>query len=217
MAKTVIFANGISGHPEKNQQYISDDDKIICADGGTLYALQMGLVPDILVGDFDSLPVHVLQGMKNKNIVIEQFPEKKDKTDLELALQISERFDTDEVLILTALGGRMDQYLSNILLLTRTDWKQKRIRIADGNQQGWILKGPDELILTGQKGDILSVIPISTQIDGLYLSGLEWSLTNEKIERGSTLTLSNNFKGNKATIKIKSGICLVVKIEKRGK
>jgi thiamine pyrophosphokinase len=217
MAKTVIFANGITSHPEKNKQYISSGDKIICADGGTLHALQMGLIPDILVGDFDSLPAHVLQEMKNKNIVIEQFPEKKDKTDLELALQTSERFDTDEVLILTALGGRMDQYLNNILLLTRSDWKQKRIRIADGGQQGWILKGPDELALTGQMGDILSVIPITGQIDGLYLSGLEWSLTNEKVKRGSTLTLSNRFIENKATIKIKAGICLIVQIEKKGK
>ncbi len=213
MAKTVIFANGISGHPEKNKQYISSGDKIICADGGALYALQMGLAPDILIGDFDSLPVRVLEEMKNKNIVIEQYPEKKDKTDLELALQVSERFDTDEVLVLTALGGRMDQYLNNILLLTRSDWSQKRIRIADGGQQGWILKGPDELVLTGHTGDILSVIPISGQIDGIDLKGLEWPLTNEKIKRGSSLTLSNRFIENKATIRIKSGICLIVQIE----
>ncbi len=217
MAKTVIFANGISGHPEKNKQYISTGDNIICADGGTLYALQMGLVPDILVGDFDSLPPRVLQEMRDKKVVIEHYPEKKDKTDLELALQAAERFDTDEVLILTALGGRMDQFLTNILLITRSDWKLKRIRIADGDQQGWILKGPGELVLTGQKGDTLSVIPISGQIEGLYLSGLEWTLANETVKRGSTLTLSNTFKKDKAAIKIKTGICLIVQIEKTEK
>jgi len=217
MAKTVIFANGICGFPEKNKQYISTGDRIICADGGALYALQMGLVPDILVGDFDSLPPQVLRDMKNKNVIIEQYPVKKDKTDLELALDAAARFETDEVLILTALGGRMDQYVANILLLTRSDWNIKRMWLADGDQQARILKGPDELVLTGQKGDMLSVIPLSGQIDGLYLTGVEWPLENATVAWGSTLTLSNNFQENKVTIKIKAGVCLIVRIEKEGK
>lgn len=217
MAKTVIFANGICGFPEKNKQYISAGDKIICADGGALYALQMGLVPDILVGDFDSLPPQVLLDMRNKNVIIEQYPVKKNKTDLELALEAAARFDTEEVLVLTALGGRMDQYIANILLLTRSDWNIKRMRIADGDQQGWILSGPDELALTGQKGDTLSVVPLSGQIEGLYLTGVEWPLEKAAIARGSTLTLSNTFQESKVTIKIKAGVCLIVQIEKEGK
>lgn len=217
MAKTVIFANGISAHPKKNKQYISTGDKIICADGGTLYALKMGLIPDVLVGDFDSLPSQILEEMRNKDVIIEQYPEKKDKTDLELAIIAAERFAMDEVLILTAFGGRMDLFLTNILLLTRPTWKVKKFRIADGYQQGWILKGPDKLILNGKMGDKLSVIPISGQITGLELRGLEWPIKNETVKRGSTLTLSNTFKENKAIIEINTGICVVVRIEKTEK
>jgi len=213
MPRVVIFANGISGDVEKNRRYINKGDYIVCADGGTRYALAMGLCPDLIVGDLDSLDAELLNHVQKLGIPVEKHPANKDETDLELALQAAQRFEAEEVLILTALGGRMDQFLANIMLLTRQDWSFHVLRIADGDQQGWMLTGPVKRQLTGKAGDILSIIPLSERIEHLDISGVQWPLTDAVVERGSTLTLSNVMTGKDAQVKLSRGICLLVHIK----
>lgn len=215
MPRVIIFANGISGPGEKNRRYIAEGDFIVCADGGTRYALAMGLRPDLIVGDLDSLSPELLKQVQKLGIPVEKYPAAKDESDLELALQAAQRFNTDEVLILTALGGRMDQFLANIMLLTRQKWSFRALRIADGDQQGWALTGPAEMQIDGKSGDILSIVPVSERLEQLDISGVRWPLSGALVERGSTLTLSNFMTGEKALVKFAVGICLVVHIENR--
>ncbi len=210
--KTIIFANGISANPNKNRRYLAPDDTIICADGGTLHALAMGLTPDLIVGDLDSLPEAVAAQMQAKGVEIQRHPVNKDQTDLELALQAAVQRGAEEILILTALGGRLDQTLANILLLTRPEWRGVRIRLAEGNQSVWLLRGPDSLTLRGQPGDTLSVVALSQHLRGLDLQGVKWPLNNANVSLGSTLTISNAFVEVEAKIQLAQGIALVIKL-----
>ena len=208
--KTVIFANGISADPSENRRYLAPGDTIICADGGTLHALAMGLTPHLIVGDLDSLPAPVAAEMEAKGVEIQRHPVNKDQTDLELALQLAVQRGAKEILLLTALGGRLDQTLANILLLTRPEWRGVRLRLAEGNQSAWLLRGPDSLTLHGEPGDTLSVVALSQHLRELTLQGVKWPLNKADVSLGSTLTISNAFVEVEAKIQLAQGIALAI-------
>ncbi|NOY59272.1 MAG: thiamine diphosphokinase [Calditrichaeota bacterium] len=208
--KVIIFANGICENPDGNLKYIAPGDFIICADGGTEYALQLGLTPDLVIGDLDSISAQTLQAVREKGVEIRRYPQAKDQTDLELALGEGLRHAAKEILILSAFGGRVDQFLANIFLLVRYHSKGIRLSIADGNQRMWLLQGPDEITLPGDAGDTFSLIPLSAKVSGVDLSGLEWPLENAVLEMGTTQAVSNKFKLRRVNVKIKSGTALAI-------
>jgi len=208
--KVIIFANGICENPGGSLKYIAPGDFIICADGGTEYALQLGLTPDLVIGDLDSISPQALQTVQDKGVEIRRYPQAKDKTDLELGLEEATRRAATEILVLTAFGGRVDQFLANIFLLVRYREKSIRLSIADGNQRMWLLQGPDEMMLTGDVGDLFSLIPMSDQVSGVDLSGMEWPLQDAVLELRSTRAVSNKFKLRRANVKIKSGTALAI-------
>ena len=216
MPKTIIFANGkpttdLSEIPP----LIEPGDTIICADGGAVHALAAGLTPDLIVGDLDSLPQDVQVMMRAREVEIESHSAKKDQTDLELALAAAIERGADEILLLTVLGGRLDQHLANILLLARPEWAGVRLSLAEGNQRAWLLRGPDALSLQGRPGDTLSLLPLTPEVGGLDIENVEWPLHNKTISLGSTLTISNVFQADTVTFRIKEGIVLAVQISKR--
>jgi thiamine pyrophosphokinase len=212
MSRAVIFANGLLSDPSEVRGYIYPGDLIICADGGTRHALTLGLHPDLIVGDLDSLASDMLAEMKARGVPLETYPADKDQTDLELALHAARRAGVDEVLLLTALGGRLDQTLANVLLLTRPEWASLRLNLADGRQCGTVLRDHGQLVLPGTAGDTLSLIPLTPRVTGVSLDGVRWPLTNATVELGTTKTVSNEFTSSTVTVRIGQGMALVVHI-----
>lgn len=208
--KVVVFANGICENPGGNFKYVAPGDFIICADGGTDYALQLGLTPDLVIGDLDSISAQTLQTMRDKGVEIQQHPQAKDKTDLELALDEAIRRAANEILVLTAFGGRVDQFLANIFLLVRYRKQNIRLSIADEKQRIWLLHGPDEMTIAGKTGDNFSLIPLSEIVSGVDLSGMKWPLREAVLEMGTTRAVSNKFQSQQARVKVKSGTALAV-------
>ncbi|WP_345344013.1 thiamine diphosphokinase [Candidatus Villigracilis affinis] len=88
----------------------------MAADGGTRHVLELGKIPDVIVGDLDSLPAN-FEVSKFENEVI-LYPKNKNETDLELAIQHALTLNPQEIIILAALGGRLDQTLGNIALIS---------------------------------------------------------------------------------------------------
>ncbi len=114
--RIIIFANGDLPNLEKARTLLRPDDFILCADGGTRHALALGLTPNVIVGDMDSLPANFQTSTFDGEIVL--YPKDKNETDLELAIDHAVSLNPDQILILAALGGRMDQTLANIALLS---------------------------------------------------------------------------------------------------
>ncbi len=114
--RIIIFANGDLPDLEKARALLRDDDFIIAADGGTRHALALGLTPNVIVGDLDSLPSNFEPSTFNGEIVL--YPKDKNETDLELAIQHALTLNPEQVIILAALGGRLDQTLGNIALIS---------------------------------------------------------------------------------------------------
>ncbi|MGB9858143.1 MAG: thiamine diphosphokinase [Dictyoglomaceae bacterium] len=210
MKKILIFANGENKLDIKEIEEIFPIEKIICANGGTKSALKMGLSPDIIVGDLDSLPEEIWEELKGKNIEWKIYPKDKDETDLELAVKEALKFNPETIYFLGLLGGRIDHLLSNLFYLERIKNKGVDVLVLDRNLKITLMIGPEEKIFWGNEGEIISLIPISERVDGITLQGLKYPLKDEPLFRNLTRGISNEFISKKACIRIRSGTLLIV-------
>jgi len=208
MKRAVIFANGELSVIRAAQSLLRPDDFLIGADGGTIHIFNMGLVPNVVIGDMDSLEASTLRKLTSSNIDINLYPADKNETDLELALDyaISEAYR--EILIVAALGGRVDQTLSNLSLLTNAQYSTFDIRLDDGVEEIFFCR--DQVQVRGRSGDIVSLIPWGSEVTGVATENLKWPLRNETLYPYKTRGISNEMLTNEASIKIKSGLLLIV-------
>ncbi|HMU94098.1 MAG TPA: thiamine diphosphokinase [Anaerolineales bacterium] len=204
--RIIIFANGELPNKEKARALLREDDFIIAADGGTRHAIELGRTPNIIIGDLDSLPVNLEPS--TLNIEFMQFPADKNETDLELAIQHALTLNPQEVIIIGALGGRLDQTLGNIALISNLQPATCNLKLNDGLEEVFFCH--DHAEVNGAAGDIVSLIPWQGEVTGILTHGLKWVLQNETLYPHKTRGISNEMTGDTATIKIKSGLLLVV-------
>lgn len=206
--RIIIFANGNLPNPEKARALLRPDDFILCADGGTRHALALGLVPNVIVGDMDSLPENFSPSTFNGEFVL--FPKDKNETDLELAINHAITLSPHQILILAALGGRMDQTLANIALLSNLQLATCDIRLADGVEEIFFCR--DQVKVEGRSGDIVSLIPWQGEVTGVFTENLRWHLHHETLYPEKTRGISNEMTSDVATVSIKSGLLLITHI-----
>jgi thiamine pyrophosphokinase len=214
--RAVIFANGLLNDPESARQAILESDLLIAADGGVRHCLKLGLIPNILIGDFDSISEKELVSMQAAGTEIIRHPAKKDSTDMDLALRHAGSLSLTDILVIGALGARWDQTIANILLLVTDDLIGIRIRMIDGSQEVTLLRDIDQLTFHGQAGDILSLIPLGGDALGVTAKGLEYPLDDETLYFGATRGISNVLLNKAATIKLRGGLllCILIHLER---
>jgi len=209
MNRVIIFANGDLPNPEKARALIHADDLIIAADGGTRHALALGLTPNVIIGDLDSLPETF--NLQTFNGEILKFSADKNETDLELAIQHALTLNPEQVVILAALGGRLDQTLGNIALISKPFILHPSsfiLSIDDGIEEVFFCH--DKCEISGAVGDIVSLIPWQGEVTGIVTENLKWILQNETLYPNKTRGISNEMINETATVQIKSGLLLIV-------
>ena len=172
--RTVIFVNGRFHEPERVRELLRSEDYIIAVNGGTYHALSLNIVPHAIIGDLDSLRPEVQSQIASEKTTILRFPSRKDETDLELALRYALEKNADEILLLAALGGRLDQSLGNVFLLTLPELQGIDVKIIEGRQTAFLIR--DHAEISGHPGDTVSILPIGGDAIGVSNSGLEWPL-----------------------------------------
>ncbi len=210
--RAVIFVNGTVQDYAWLQARLRPNDFLIGADGGTRHCLALDLLPDVIVGDMDSIPADMLADLEAQGVVAERYPVRKDKTDLELAVDRAVREGVSEILLMGALGGRLDQTLANLLISARRDWPVP-IVLADGRQTLQVMRDGESFSLATPVGSLVSVVPLSQQVTGVTYSGLEYPLTDATLSLGTTRGISNVIAQIPASITIESGILLVIQEE----
>ena len=216
MQRIIIFANGELPDLNKARLLLRTGDSLICADGGTRHALALGVRPDLIIGDLDSADTGAVQKFKNDGVEIEIFPRDKNETDLELAIDRAINMNPEQIIILAALGGRLDQTLANITLLTdlrlstlrRDSGQACDVRLDDGVEE--ILLCRDQVEVRGRRGDLVSLIPWQGEVSGIQTTGLKWALHKETLYPDKTRGISNELTGETASISIGSGLLLIV-------
>ncbi len=202
----VIVANGWLTQPFK----INPEDILIAADGGARHCLELGLTPDYVVGDLDSLEDNDLERLASAGAKILRFPSRKDYTDLELAVQQAAQLGASRVTLVAALGARWDQTFANVLLAAAH--LEFPIRILDGNQEISFLRAGESLEISGAPGDTVSLLAVTSEVKGIYTQNLEYPLKNEALRLGSTRGVSNVLLQPKASISIMQGLLMVTVI-----
>ena len=212
MQRIIIFANGDLPSLNKARTLVRSDDFIICADGGTRHALALGLTPNLIIGDMDSIEKQAWENLQIANIPVELYPRDKNETDLELAIVRAIELEPKEIIIIAALGGRLDQTLGNLALLTDIRLSTFDARLDDGAEEIFFCR--DQAQIHGRSGDVISLIPWGNPVHGIQTQGLKWMLDHESLYPEKTRGISNELLGETASIKISSGNLLVIHTRK---
>lgn len=205
----IILSNGEVVEHEYIKSMLSEADILICADGGARHAYSMGLTPNVLIGDIDSVSKELLNYFDDKNVEIITYPCEKDETDTQLAVEYAVNNGVKEIVLVGCTGGRFDHTFANISLLI---WLMKRgIRgtIIDSNNEIYVI---DRYIkLSGNKGDKVSLLSITPKVTGVFTKGLKYVLEDGELCYDKPIGISNEMTSSQAEVVIRDGMLLVTK------
>jgi len=208
MPRVVIFANGHLPNPGSARAILRADDIFIGADGGTRHIYALGLAPRVIIGDLDSLNDEDKARAVSEKVQIVQYPRDKNETDLELAIQQARTFGTGTILIMAALGNRLDQTIANLALLSDPSLAALDLCADDGVEETFFCR--EQAQVRGRSGDLVSLIPWGGAVEGVRTEGLKWPLSDETLNPYKTRGVSNQMLGGQALVSIRSGLLLVV-------
>lgn len=208
--RALVLAAGRLGDPERIRRMIAPrpDDLIICADGGAAHALALGLQPHVVLGDFDSLPAGVRRQLETLGIPMQAVPAAKDETDTHLALMTAVARGAGEILLLGAVGTRLDHTLANILLLPGVAGAAA-VTVVDERNILRVLPPGGSVELHGRPGEVVSLLPLSPVVTGIRVEGLRWDPAG-RLAWGESRGVSNEFTGERARVAAAEGWLLVV-------
>lgn len=217
--KLAVIANG-EWNEDWGSRELAQFDTLICADGGGNHVLKAGRLPDVLIGDLDSITPENLELCRQKGVRIQQFPREKDETDLELALeyavsqlklqslsQCSSNEDINTLWLYGATGGRVDHLMGNLALQLNFLKRGYPIHIKDPLHEIYLIRGREEI--KGRAGQELSLIPITEKVR-VTTEGLYYPLHEDVILQDSPRGISNVFLGEQAVVQVHEGIVMLV-------
>jgi thiamine pyrophosphokinase len=213
--RAVIFANGEISNLKRLKTILKDNDFLIAADGGGRYLQMLGLVPALLVGDLDSISKPMLKEFQGQGSKIQQFPAKKDDTDLEIAVRSAIKNGCNEILVCGALGGRFDHSIANLAILRRKFPNHIDVRFDDGEVEVRLIRS--QVRIFGERGDLISLIPCSTRVSGVITCGLLYPLKKETLYANRARGVSNVMCDDEAFVEVSSGELLCVHTRNFGK
>jgi thiamine pyrophosphokinase len=208
LQRIIIFANGELPNPKRAQALVHTEDYIICADGGTRHTMALGIKPNLIVGDLDSADPAVLKKYQDEGVQVESYSQDKNETDLELALHRALELTPQQIIIVAALGGRLDQTLANITLLANPRLAAFDVRLDDGLEEIFICRAQAEV--NGRIGDLVSLIPWLSTVSEVQTRNLKWPLRKETLYPDKTRGISNELTDTAASVSIGSGLLLIV-------
>lgn len=206
--RVVLFVNGDFPAPDRVREQLTGDDVLIAVDGGLRHMESLGLTPNLIIGDLDSTDDARLQPYRAQGVEIRTFPAEKDETDLELALNAALDLHPQSIWVVAALGGRLDQTLANIYLLTRPDLADCDIRLIDGQTEVFLIR--ESAIIRGEIGQRVSLLPLNGPVQGIHTGGLQYPLLDETLYPDKTRGLSNQMVAPSVTISLQSGLLLCI-------
>ena len=204
-----IFLNGSPDSPDLLRRVAGRADLVVAADGGARYALEAGVVPDLVGGDMDSLEEDLALEVERRGASLERHPVRKDKMDGHLAVLAARERGATAADLLCALGGRLGALfaVTHILLGAERVGLHSSV-VADRGRMFVVEAGSRKV--EGASQDSISIFPMSGPAAGVTLEGMEYPLQNATLEPGDTLGFHNELIGDQATISVEEGALLVV-------
>ncbi len=204
MKKCVIICAGNIEKYETVKCELDGAKLIICADAGVVHAQNMGVKPDIILGDFDSYTGEIPECRQ-----VIKLPAEKDDTDTMYAVKLALDMGFDEFVLLGALGGRLDHTLANIQTLKYLQSKNAFGRLV-GEDNIVFLVSSGEIKIKRRTGFKLSVFSYSDVCYGVTLKNVHYLLNDYTLDNRFPLGVSNEFEGDFALVSVKDGDLLII-------
>lgn len=195
------------------RSYLSGEgfDRVIAVDRGLNAAWALGIVPDVIVGDFDSAdPAALADFRRREHIVWEVHQPEKDDTDTELAIKRAAAMGAGYIVLLGATGGRLDHLLGNIHLLYPCLQRGVEACILDPGNKLYLIDGERRFKRREVWGTYISFLPLTEEVKGITLRGFKYPLTDKDIAIGTSLCISNELEDEEASITFREGVLVVV-------
>ena len=195
-------------------------DMVVAVDGGLEHLKPLGLLPDAVVGDFDTVSPDVLaEYRKMEQVAWEIHQPEKDETDTELAIETAIGMGALSITILGGTGGRIDHMLANIHLLAGCLERGISASMVDGQNRLYILDGETTFYRDRVHGKYLSFIPLTERVEGITLTGFKYPLNGKTITIGreAGLCVSNELVEETGCISFDSGLLICVESGDRAK
>jgi len=190
---------------------------VIAADGGLVRARALGLRPDIMVGDLDSIAPALLAAAEADGIPVRRARTDKDESDAELALLEALARGATRITVLGAFGGpRLDHALANVWLLAHPALRAADVILLDAGARAFLVQapgpggGPLTRALPGAIGATVTLLPFGGDVTGVSTRGLAYALRDEPLVVGPARGLSNVRDSADAAVTIRSGRLLIV-------
>lgn len=211
--KIIIIAGGEPPAPKMLQKELNSPSLVICADGGANCLFELQILPNYIVGDFDSISLPAWNFFASQGVTFERHPSAKNQTDADLALAKALQLNVTitEIVFLGCLGGtRVDHLLANFGLLNQCLQLKIPATIKDDNNQIALIDS--STTITGKSGEVFSLLAYSEEVTNLSIVGAKYELQGHLLRQGSSLTISNEFLAEKVTITFDAGKLLVVRL-----
>ena len=205
----MIFLNGSPDPPDLLRRAAGRADLVVAADGGALHALSAGVVPDLVVGDMDSLGEEGTRRVGDRGASLERHPSRKDKMDGHLAVLAARKRGATDLDLLCAAGGRFDAVFALPHLLLAAERLGMRATVWAAWGEMFVVEDGRRAV-AGGPGESVSVFPVSGATRGVTLEGFEYPLEGARIEAGDTLGFHNEMAGGEARVTVGDGALLVI-------
>jgi len=210
MSKTACIITGGALSAKFLEEYLSNhkEELLVVVDGALEVTHPLGLKPDFIVGDFDTVNQEMLS-FYNPEIILRHPPE-KDQTDTELAIETALYAGCEKLVFFGATGSRLDHSLGNIFLLEGLLKQGICAEILNENNRLYLKNQSFTLHRNNTRGDFLSLLPLSETVEEVTLSGFKYPVENLTFYRERTLGISNEITEEEARVEFSEGIFIVV-------
>ncbi len=201
---------GGGAEPSKEilEEELSNAQYLICADGGGNCLYKHNIIPDYLLGDFDSIDKDILDFFIAKHCIVETYPKEKNYTDSEICFNKAIELSVTEITMLGFTGSRLDHMLGNLGLLNKCLTRGIKGVIRDNNNKIFITN--QNSIIKREVNKFFSLQAYSDIVENLTIIGAKYPLNNYKLFKGDTRTISNEFNNQDIQIKFDTGTLLII-------
>ncbi len=212
MIKTLIVTGGNIEQICFNEICLNNNfDYIIASDGGLQALDKFGVMPNYIIGDFDSINKKTLDKyVSNKNIEIIRLNPEKDYTDTHMAVKLAMKLKSTDIIIIGGTGTRIDHLLANIHILKEGLDKDIKCKIIDSRNEIQLIN-KSIIIEKDEKYKYISLIPLTTEVNGITLKGLKYPLSDATLKIGHSIGVSNEQIDEKVVVNIKEGILILIR------
>ncbi len=212
MVKTLVVSGGNIEKKCFDEVYSNNKfDYVIASDKGLEILDKYNIIPNYIIGDFDSISKKILNKyIYNKDIIVKELKPEKDYTDTHMAIKLAIELKSTNITTLGATGSRIDHVLSNVHILKEALDKEIECKIIDNKNEIQLIN-KTTITEKKQKYKYISLIPLTTKVEGVTLKGFKYPLFDSTLEIGHSIGVSNEQIEKKGVIDLKKGILILIK------